>query len=256
MVYPLSLNEQKNKYRALEDWFETPQGRSVSFEFSTVLSSYIDLFHGSSLLQLGSGDKNAWLDVFDFKRKWVLSPCVESARANLFASSLALPFDRNSMDCVIAPFAIEALGFIKNPLDELERVLKPMGHLVFWGINPLSLWGLCFRMGWLDFFGEQSATLMSPFTLKQALQRRGFKHCALDTFYYVPPFKSKSHIERFEFLNEMGKMIAPMPAGFYCLIVQKYQVAPLPKQRVVKARLQLPEQVVLQGSANWRKRVD
>ncbi len=249
----MNLNEQKNKYRTLEDWFETPQGIYASAAFTSILSSYVDQLKGATLLQIGAGFDSPWLDMLSFRRKWVVSPCTDSAHSNLVAKPLALPFERNSMDCLIAPFGIEAQGVEKSPLDEFDRILKPMGHLVLWGINPLSFWGLCLRMHGLDFFGDQTATLMSPFVVRQALVRRGFRHCAMNTFYYIPPFKNERFIQHLKFLNEIGKMIAPMPAGFYCLIVQKYQESPIGLQRSRRFRFRLPEQGVLQGGASWRK---
>ena len=42
-------------------------------------------------------------------------------------------------------------------------------------------------------------------------------------FLLHPPVTNKTLINHLEFLNQMGKMIWPFPAGFYCLIMQKYQ---------------------------------
>ncbi|MFZ4076351.1 MAG: hypothetical protein ACOYKA_00055 [Legionellaceae bacterium] len=248
----MSLNEQKNKYRALEDWFKTNQGSAASAAFVACLSSYIEWFSGTNVLQLGACHDNAWLESMPFRRSWVLTPCRGSEGSNLVASPFALPFDRNSMDCILAPFTMEAMGLEKNPLDELDRVIRPMGHIVFWGINPMSLWGLGLRTRTLDMFGQAPTSLMSAFVLKQALLKRGFRQCALDTFYYIPPFKQQAWIEHFEFLNEMGKMMVFFPAAFYCLIVQKYQEAPLRIERPRKVSLP-PQKIILQAGVNWRR---
>ena len=109
-------------------------------------------------------------------------------------------------------------------MDELDRVLKPMGYIIFWGINPVSFWGMALRLGHLSLFGDCKTKLHSVLSVKRAALERGYQQCALSTFYYIPPVSNKALIHGLEFLNEMGKMLWVFPAGFYCLIVQKYQV--------------------------------
>lgn len=243
----MSLNDQKNKYRALDDWFKTSQGKHVSSVFYDVLTGYHPILKGACVAQIGSCYDNLWLDALDFKRQWVLTPCRDNFHAHLVGSPLALPFDRQSMDCVIAPFALEILNIEKNPLDEFDRILRPMGYLVLWGVNPFSLWGLFFRIGCLDIFGQNKPYLISPFALKQHLVNRNFKQICLETFYYIPPFKSRSLIHSFHFLNEMGKMITPLPAGFYCLIVQKYQESLIHPVQRRRTRLRFSDEIALQS---------
>jgi hypothetical protein len=52
---------------------------------------------------------------------------------------------------------------------------------------------------------------------------RGYRQCSLTSFYYIPPFRHQSLIEKLEFFNVMGRMVWPFPAGFYCFIAQKHQ---------------------------------
>ena len=118
---------------------------------------------------------------------------------------------------------MEALGGGKNPIDEIDRVLKPMGYAILFGINPLSFWGGALAMQRLACFGPSKATLISSFALTRMMLHRGYRQCALTGFYYIPPVSNDYLIQKLAFLNEMGKMIWPFPAGFYCLIVQKYQ---------------------------------
>ncbi|HVT62817.1 MAG TPA: methyltransferase, partial [Legionellaceae bacterium] len=132
-----------------------------------------------------------------------------------------LPIDRESMDCIIAPLTMEAARRDKNPLDELDRVLRPMGYLIFLGINPWSFWGASLRWGRLSCFAHASARLSSSLSVKHAMVARGYRQCFLSSFYYIPPINNEYWIHKLEFLNQMGKMVWPYPAGFYCLIMQK-----------------------------------
>lgn len=219
----MALEEQILKYNALDAWFKTPQGLHVAKAFTSELASVSELLQGKQLVQLGSCGDNAWLSLLHFRDQWLLSPCEASSKAAVFTSLTSLPLERNSVDCVIAPLTLEAFGLDKSPLDEIDRILKPMGYAIFLGINPISFWGAGLRFHLLECFGNMRSVATSSLLLKRGMINRGYTQCLLKSFYYIPPVTHKKVIKRLEFLNEMGKMIWPFPAGFYCFIVQKYQ---------------------------------
>lgn len=222
----LSLDEQAHKYRALDSWFTSPQGERVARAFTDELNIIREQCRGEVLLQLGSCGDNLWLPTLNFRYKWVASPCAIARKMSFISSMTALPIDRDSIDCVIAPLSVEAFTWDKNPIDEIDRVLKPMGHAIFLGINPFSFWGAALYWQRLTCFGYHQATLASALTLKRVMLQRGYQQWVLNSFYYIPPVSRPFLINNLEFLNEMGKMIWPFPAGFYCFVVQKYYPAP------------------------------
>lgn len=222
----MNQDEQAIKYRAMDSWFKTPQGQRVARAFASELKEPAELFSGKRLLQLGFLGDNAWLSELRFRHKWLATPYETTQNSALVTSMTSLPIARSSIDCVIAPLTLEAFGHDKNPIDEIDRILKPMGYVVFFGVNPWSFWGGAVRFGALHCFGDNhNGILCSSLFLKQAMLSRGYSQCMLSSFYYIPPVANKKLIDNLEFFNEMGKMIWPFPAGFYCLIVQKYQPA-------------------------------
>lgn len=223
---PLNLDEHAKKYLALDQWFGTPQGAWVGQAFVEEIMCFKSQLRGDRLLQLGHCANNPWLDSLKYHRKIIASPCLNQKGTAVTTLFNQLPFDRSSIDCIIAPLAFEAFSFDKNPLDELDRILKPMGYIVFFGINPLSLWGAALKLGCLSILGHARISPTSVFSVKHAVLARGYRQCALSTFYYIPPVKRKKLLNGLEFLNEMGKMLWLYPAGFYCLVVQKHDVIP------------------------------
>jgi hypothetical protein len=148
-----------------------------------------------------------------------------------------LPLNRDSVDCILAPLTMNVLD--ESLLDEMDRVLKSMGHLIFFGINPWSFWGL--RWHWNPLH-SLSTQWTSSFRLKRALSRRGYQTALYHPFYYIPPVQEEGWIQKLEVLNEMGKMIKPFPAGFYCLIVQKHQTA---SPSLIKASFSKDEKIIV-----------
>lgn len=236
----MNLDYQRHRYRALDDWFRTSQGHHLGKSFAVQLARFEAYLRGNILLQLGLCGDNAWLDALLFHQKYILAPYLGAPDTNLVGSPQTLPFHRNSIDTIIAPMTCEIFGRDKHPLDEIDRVLKPMGYVVFLGFNPCSLWGLALQAHRLPCFGHTQVTLTSSLLLKRALLARGYQQEAFEVFYYVPPFQDEAWIKRCLFLNDMGKLASFFPAGFYCLIVQKYQDAPPSLQSTPRETFLLP----------------
>lgn len=218
----LSFDAQKTRFRALDDWFKTPQGIDLGSAFTRELTSLNEFLHGETLLQLGHCGENPWLKALHYTHKWYATPYVNSS-STLISSFNQLPLDRNSVDCIIAPLIMEAFTHQKNPLDEIDRILKPMGYAIFLGIYPLSLWGLFIRLKRNFCFGPLPGKPTSVFFVKRTMLHCGYIQCNLSSFYYIPPVSTKKWLDKLEIFNELGKMISPCPAGFYCLVMQKQE---------------------------------
>lgn len=217
----MSLEEQQHQFHALNEWFLTEQGIKIAHAFFSELIPLQDILHGATLLQFGQCGDNLILNKLRFQSKWIATPYLSDNSA-LVTLLNQLPLNRESVDCILAPLTLEAFVH-KNPIDEIDRVLKPLGYVIFFGINPISLWGYWLSRSKKNFYGISKAKSKSVFTIKRAMLHRGYLLCHLSHFYYLPPCREKKWLTRFEMFNELGKMIAPMPAGFYCLVAQKQQ---------------------------------
>lgn len=218
----MSSDMQKAMFQALDEWFATVQGARVADAFFAESQFLRECLYGETLLQLGSCADNAVFHKLRFQYKYLLSPCL-SKDTNLVSSLTQMPLANNSVDCVLAPLTLHAFSHEKNPIDEIDRILKPMGRVVFWGINSFSLWGLWLQMSRSACFGRAGGVSHSIFSIKRAMLHRGYIQTHLSGFYYIPPVKSATMISKLQILNVAGKMISPSPSGFYCFVVQKLQ---------------------------------
>lgn len=215
-------DEQHIKFRVFNEWLTTEQGSQVARAFYQELAPIQNLLHGQTLLQLGGSRDAFFFSRLRFQHYWLATPFV-SQSTSLITSLTQLPLDRDSVDCVIAPLTINAFAKDNRLLDDIDRVLKPMGHIIFFGINPWSLWGCWLRMSHQSCFGSMLSWPRSVMSIKRATIQRGYIQRYLSGFYYIPPIDNTLLLDKLAILNQVGKMVSPLPAGFYCLMVQKFE---------------------------------
>ncbi|WP_133130464.1 methyltransferase domain-containing protein [Legionella yabuuchiae] len=221
----MATDALSKQYRSLDDWFETAQGERVAHAFAKELEKHQEFLYGKSLLQLGNCGTNIWLKSMHFYYKWIVTPYLNIQNTSLMSSITSLPLEKNSLDCLIAPFTLEILSLDKNLIVEIDRILKPAGYVIFFGINPWSFWGASVKWGNIDYLSHAVKYLTSSFSIKRILLNLGYNQYLHHSFYYIPPVSKEKYILKLEFFNEIGKMLWPFPAGFYCLILQKNEYA-------------------------------
>ena len=217
------IEQQVKQLNALNEWFQSALGLSVADEFKKQLHPVLNYLKGDTLLQLGHFTHNSWLGELQFNRKWLASPYYIKDDNLLVCSLNHIPLPRNSLDCVVVPLSLEPFNDSLNVVDEIDRVLKSMGYVVFLSLNPWSLWGGAIKSGLLNCYAEKEIKMQTAFHLNRLFIQRGYRQCSLNNFYYIPPVNSRTLIKKLSFFNEIGKMLWPFPSGFYCYIAQKYE---------------------------------
>lgn len=221
----MSINQQLLMCQSLDQWFSSPQGVWVSHAFIEVLAPFLSLFRGDLLLQTGPCGTNPWLSRFYCQHQYIATPCFTRQPNHLITSLNHLPLPQDSVDCLLVPFTLETCKQRDTFIDELDRVLKPGGYLIILGINPLSLWGAAAKTGGLSGISANSLHLHYSFSINRACLARGYQQIDMVDFGHIPPVRSKKWIDNLSFMNEIGKMLWPFPAGFYCYIAQKIEVS-------------------------------
>jgi hypothetical protein len=219
----LLIEQQIKQYRALNKWFQSPLGLFAAHEFLVNLKLAEEYTYGNTLLQLGNCGDNIWLKKFNYTHTWIASPFPLSNKIHLECAFNHLPLARNSVDCILAPLTLEPFGTSFSLIDEIDRVLNPMGFVILVSINPWSLWGAAMKLGRLHCYKENKVKMRTPFSLNRVFLQRGYRQHSLSNFCFIPPVHKASMIKKFTFLDEIGKMIWPFPSGFYCYIAQKMQ---------------------------------
>ncbi len=196
---------------SLSGWFGTPQGAYVlGWELAQFDSAVEDVF-GFRALQVG-------LPEVEFLRQnripFRFSLALEPG-GSLAADPLQLPIASQSVDLVVLPHVLEFHPNAHEVLREAERVLMPEGQVVISGFNTVSLWRLRQVFAARDAGVPWNAKFIGLLRLRDWLRVLGFELNGGKFGCYVPPFRQKTWLERFAFMDKAGARWWPLLGGIY-----------------------------------------
>jgi len=105
-------------------------------------------------------------------------------------------------------------------LREVYRTVRPEGHLIIGGFNPISLFGF------KRYFGREqtmpwNGNFIALYRLKDWLSLLGFEVIGGRLDCYVPPFAQDQWLARFGFLEKAGDRWWPIGGAVYFLRATK-----------------------------------
>ncbi len=234
----------------LPDWLNTPPGAyMLAWERAQFELAVSDVF-GYHALQLGLPELDA-LQANRMPHKWLaLSTLpgqlasselpqslpgrtppdrIGSCRVALFADSAALPFSKSSLDMVAMPHTLELCGDPHSALREVARVLVPEGRVVISGFNPASLWGLrqkrdhlYKRFGRNALFLPEAGDYIGYWRLRDWLRLLDFEVESAHFGCYRPALGNQKWLERFDWMDRVGKRWWPIFGAIYFLVAVKH----------------------------------
>jgi SAM-dependent methyltransferase len=198
---------------ALNRWYRTALGSSVAAAERQLLEMQLPRLFGYTLLQIGGAPLADTLHHSPMKQQIVLGEA-----GNIRALPELMPVASDSVDLVILPHAIELSCDPHQLLREVERVLIPEGHLLIFGFNPWSLWGIrrllargSERLPW-------SARFLSAGKVDDWLSLLGFERVQGSFYLFQFPFQRPPGSGGVESLL---RRYFPRFGGGYCLLVRK-----------------------------------
>jgi len=199
---------------ALDRWYRTPLGRRVADEERRLLEEQLPRLFGYTLLQIGASPLADTLHRSPINQRIVLG-----AEGGVRALPEQLPIAADSVDLVILPHTIELSDDPHQLLREVERVLIPEGHLLIFGFNPWSIWGLRNLLS-RRASGDMpwSGRFLSVGKVEEWFSLLGFELLMSRYQLFQLP------IHRPLTLGKMGSLFkhyVPCLGGGYCLLVRK-----------------------------------
>ena len=127
-----------------------------------------------------------------------------------------LPIESNSVDLMVLPHTLEFCEHPHQVVREVARALRPEGHVVIAGFNPMSLWGLRRSVGTRHNFPWNGNFIRLP-RVKDWFALLGLEIVAGSMTCYVPPCTEQKWLDRFDFMEKAGDRWWPIAGGVYFL---------------------------------------
>ena len=138
------------------------------------------------------------------------------------------PFSPDSLDVVVLHHGLDFCLSPRRLLREAGQAVRAGGHLLIFGFNPWSSWGLSHFVGH-QWFSE--AGFISPARLTDWLELLGFAVEKRIDGCYLPPLKSQAWLERLSSLDALGERHQLPGGGFYFLLARRQVLNTTPVQQ-------------------------
>jgi SAM-dependent methyltransferase len=220
----------EDRRRQLSAWFGSPLGRALEAFEAHRLRALLPSLYGTVAAQLGCLGRLDLLDACNAPTRIVLDPQAPGAAARLRARPEELPFDARSVDLLLLPHTLDFCDDPHAVLREAARVLSPEGHVVIFGFNPVSLWGLrrlfAARPRPAPWFGN----FFRLARVRDWLALLDFEFTHGGMLFYRPPFAAEGVMQRLHTLDKMGDRWWPLLAAVYMVVAKKrvLGMTPLP----------------------------
>ncbi|WP_439107575.1 class I SAM-dependent methyltransferase [Congregibacter sp.] len=126
--------------QALESWYARESGEELSAAIRERLEPVLGLSFGYHILQIGPLASRSLIADSPINHQIYASAATDRT-ASVFCHGDELPLESDSVDTLVAFHALEFDEHPHGSLREMQRVLRPHGHLVVVGFNPYSLLG-------------------------------------------------------------------------------------------------------------------
>lgn len=203
---------------ALDYWINTCQGRYLVTWVEQQCNQHLADIFGFNALQIGLPNCN----LLTANRIPLQQTLADAGLANCLTDFAHLPIDSQSIDLVVLPFVLDFAADPHQVLREIERILRPEGQLIVFGLNPWSLWGLrCWGHRIWANLRKQPAHFpwnghyLSPPRLRDWMKLLSFEAHRPVWGCFAPPCESAKTLQRLAFMDAIGQRVWPFSGGVY-----------------------------------------
>lgn len=221
----------------LQVWFDSEVGQELLCAEKELVDRLLPTLFGYHLLQIGADSRVCLYEESPVRNKFIVTPALAlGLRENsVVADSSELPFEQNSVDVVILHHALDFAQSPHQVLREAARILRPGGHLLVVGFNPLSVWGLFRRFKCKVRKAPWNGHFISHRRLSdwfQLLELTELKH---RSEYFLAPFENEKWRKRSNVLERWGRR-AFKDYGAFTLMLARKDVAGVTPIKLDKVR--------------------
>ncbi|HSW93837.1 MAG TPA: class I SAM-dependent methyltransferase [Gammaproteobacteria bacterium] len=210
--------------RQWNQWLTEPLGQSVLSAEKNFLTGTLATYYGKQAVLIGVPHQAELLRASVIAHPVLVTPLPHKngTVTTIESDFYELPILPGSVDLVFLPHSLEYLDNPRQLLTEACRLVKPEGHIVILGFNPVSLWGLKKTMThqkgvpWCHHF-------IQPGVIKKWLGLADFEWIKQDFILYGLPWQGYL---KSTFFERAGHATFKPLGGVYILMA-KARVTPL-----------------------------
>ncbi|KOR32346.1 hypothetical protein TI05_07830 [Achromatium sp. WMS3] len=206
--------------KILQKWFMKSPGQELLIQEQRYLKKLFSGLFGCYLLQIGWGQVFASAIANTKIRRHIILEehfALIGNTGKILGQSNMLPIASDSMDVVFLPHTLE---FVANPhqvILEADRVLIPGGHLIVFGFNPWSLWGI-----WCNIFRNSQIV---PWWQKSIgrkkvegwLKVQGFQIEQQHSIIFLPPLQQRIVLRQLQQIEPLCEYCLPLDGAVYAI---------------------------------------
>ncbi len=211
----------------LAHWFESPLGAKVLAAQKATVQPIIERMFGYHILQVGGSEEHLLLDQSPINHKIVFSSAFRQGCKLPVAHNEQLPLASDSIDAVIVHHGLDFTQDSHSLLREATRVLRPGGHMLIIGFNPLSQWGLA-RLVKQKLDVPWSGRFIGKHRLLDWLHLLDLHVDTECSGVYFPPLRFASLLKRSDKIETLGRRIKSPFGGVYYVSCKKQVVGITP----------------------------
>lgn len=243
----ITTSQEKIPYssEAVREWFASDLGADVLNAERRVIDRFLTKLSGTHLLHIGSIPESGLTDACPAVHRTLVYPelVLGMAMNTIICQPEELPVEHDSIDTVLLHHALDFTTDPHQVLREATRVMKPGGHMVIVGFNPVSLWGLdkCLTRQSKKTLWQKSQ-LISHHRLIDWTKLLGLTEERTLSDYYLPPFSSAKLRNRFMTIQAFGRKSMPGLGAFYAVMVRKdvASMTPITQKRFSRPFISIP----------------
>jgi SAM-dependent methyltransferase len=215
--------------QSVAQWLGTPLGRRCLANEQRLIRHALERVFGEQLVQIGAwGSRNAFLRHARTQRR-ALVDWRPGVAADLISDPEQLAIANDSVDAVLLPHTLERTESPHALLREVDRILRPDGHLIVLSFAPGGLWGLRHLLS-ARGYPEGRERVIREGRLRDWLELLSFEVPAATRYCHTPPFESVKQLRALP-REEWAQRWLPFFSGGYMLRAQK-RVHPLTPVRL------------------------
>ncbi len=202
-----------------EEWLQSPLGAALLQLEVRVVEEALDGIFGEQCLQLGVWGENRMFTRFTRTQRCAVIGETPLGEPSVVGEFHKLPVESHSIDAVLLPHTLDFSDRPHEVLREVDRVLRPNGHIILLGFKPGGLWGLR-RLIPGAAMPPGADHLISERRLRDWLKLLDMRIQGNRRYFFRWPIPRKS-VSRSQKWELRGQMLWPELAACYMLTAQK-----------------------------------